>query len=155
MRGALGFGITVAAVTGFASIASAQCEYDSECGSDSVCDAGRCRTRPPRAEPDDSGRLRKSGKRIGKPGLMAAGIVLAASGPVVMTVGLLTTHCNSPGSTCNVEQRLLLFGLAGGALIGIGVPLIVMGAKRVPERQVILVPSISPERASLSVQLTL
>jgi len=122
---------------------------------------------PPREsapEPDvrffDEDKPRKAKKRIGKPGMLVAGIVLASAAPIVLVVGVLTTSCHyssldSSSSGCDANARLLAFGLGAAALVGIGVPLIVIGAKRVPVRQVSIAPWLAPRQAGLQLHLAL
>lgn len=156
-------------VLGWSALARAECSTDSECKADRICEAGRCvapspSTTPPAARVaaprahffDTEEPRRKPGKRIGNPALMTAGIVVAASGPALWMVGALTTTCDrSVDAECNAGPRLLAFFAGGLALIGVGVPMIVIGAKRVPLRRVTAVPWLGPHRGGLQLQLEL
>ncbi len=171
----------VAAVVLFSSAgAQAQCTMDKDCKGDRVCEAGQCTTPadeaevPPADTPaagaaapapqpdvrffDDDEQPRKVKKRLTSPGMMAGGIVLTSAGPIFLMVGVLTTHCSYESrldGSCNAGTRLLAFGLGAAALVGVGIPLIVMGAKRVPARHVALAPWLSPEHAGLQLHLEL
>jgi hypothetical protein len=101
---------------------------------------------------------RKPKKRIGRPGLMATGIVLTALGPMVFVVGALSSQCGGDGSSggCDeARQRLVGVALVSLALIGVGIPLIVVGAKRVPVRQVTVGPWLAPRQAGLQLHVAL
>lgn len=94
---------------------------------------------------------RKPAKRLRSPGMMAGGIVLTSLGPVLLMAGVLSSSC--PG--CSSGPRMLAFVLGAATCIGIGVPLIVMGAKRVPVHQVTLAPWLAPRQAGMQLQLSL
>jgi hypothetical protein len=113
---------------------------------------------PPRARFfDDEAPARKPGKRIGNPALMTAGIIIAASGPALWMTGAFTTSCDrTVDAECNAGPRLLAFFVGGLALIGAGVPMIVIGAKRVPAGRVTAAPWLAPRRGGgLQLQLEL
>lgn len=160
----------IGVVLGSSALAHAECSKDIECEGERVCEAGHCvaespsalpqatQTAPPRARFfDDEAPTRKPGKRIGNPALMTAGIVVAASGPALWITGALTTSCDRTVDTeCNAGPRLLAFFAGGLALIGAGVPMIVIGAKRVPAGRVTAAPWFAPRRGGgLQLQLEL
>src|SRR5687768_10320882 len=138
-----GLGVMVAALALLLSgVARAECSKDTDCKGDRICDAGQCTAAAPASASDDTGRERerffdedenekpaKVKKRIGKPGLMVGGIVLAAAAPVVLVVGVATTpSCADP--PCGFGNRMLAFGLISLGMVGAAVPMIVIGAKR-------------------------
>jgi hypothetical protein len=106
----------------------------------------------------DEDKPRQVDKRIKSPGLMVAGIVLTAAGPTVWIVGALSLSCrndNPDGSSSSCQAGVAgawLF-LGGAVLIGTGIPLIVMGAKRVPVARVAVAPWVSPRDAGLALRL--
>lgn len=105
-------------------------------------------------EPEDE-QPRKVQKRIGNPGLMIGGIVLASAAPIVLGVGVATSSCSSDGggSQCDIGDRVVAFGLISLAMIGAAIPMIVIGAKRVPARQVAIGPLLAPGLSGLQLQL--
>jgi hypothetical protein len=154
----------------FSRSVRAECSKDTDCKGDRICDAGQCTAAPaptsdgPTAERDrffdedenenENERPAKVKKRIGKPGLMIGGIVLASAAPVVLAVGVVTTpQCGD--ATCGMGNRLLAFGLISLGMVGAAVPMIVIGAKRVPVRTVAVGPLLSPRLAGLQLQLRL
>jgi hypothetical protein len=109
-------------------------------------------------EEHEGDKPRKVKKRIGNPGLMIGGIVLASAAPIVLVAGVATSSCSygdSGYARCNVGERVLAFGLISVAMIGAAVPMIVIGAKRVPVRQVALGPLVGPRLSGLQLQLRL
>jgi hypothetical protein len=110
-------------------------------------------------EPDTE-RPRRVNKRIGNPALMVGGIVLASAAPIVLVAGLLSSpSCSGPGvspsGTCDDGLRIVTFSLISLAMIGAAVPMIVIGAKRVPVRTVAVGPLLAPRLAGLQLQLRL
>jgi hypothetical protein len=103
-------------------------------------------------EPEDE-KPRKVQKRIGRPGLMIGGIVLASAAPIVLVVGVTTAHCSS--ESCDTDNRIAAFSLISLAMIGAAVPMIVIGAKRVPVRRVAVGPLLAPGLSGLQLQLRL
>ncbi len=106
---------------------------------------------------DDDPPTSKPKKRIGKPGVLAVGIVLTAAAPIVLMAGVLSSTCNRyEGVDCADENaRLLGLSVASLALLGAGIPLIVIGAKRVPVRSVSAAPWIGPRDGGLVLRLTM
>jgi hypothetical protein len=175
--------VLLGALTSVSAVAHAQCTMDVDCKGERVCERGECRmpaelppapsspenadapaldAAPPRAsmsEPpsyffDDEDTRPKPKKRIGKPGMMVAGIVLVSSAPIVLVAGVLSTSCNRDTTdSCDVAPRLLGFTAASLILIGAGVPLIVIGAKRVPVARVSAVPWVGRRDAGLQLLL--
>jgi hypothetical protein len=166
------------AITATATVARAQCATDQECKGDRICEAGQCVAPPavsaPAHAPDDASapasiererffeepedeKPRKVQKRIGNPGLMIGGIVLASAAPVVLGVGVATASCSSDGggTRCDIGDRVVAFGLISLAMVGAAVPMIVIGAKRVPVRRVAIGPLLAPGLAGLQLQLRL
>lgn len=162
----------MAVVVSFAGVARAECTKDTDCKSDRICDAGQCTAPPASAPPaasveaaepieretffdeEESERPARVKKRIGNPGLMVGGIVLAAAAPVVLAVGVVTNpDCAEP--PCGIGGRVALFSLIALGMVGAGVPMIVIGAKRVPVRSVEVTPVLGPQHAGLQLQLRL
>ena len=104
----------------------------------------------------DEQKPRKVKKRISSPGMMVAGIVLTAAGPTVWIVGVLSSTCrndNPDSSSCGPGLNGAWLFLGGAVLIGTGIPLIVIGAKRVPATRVAIAPWASPRDAGLALRL--
>lgn len=109
-------------------------------------------------EENEGDKPRKVKKRIGNPRLMVGGIVLTSAAPIVLVAGVASSSCSyddSGSSRCDIGERVLAFGLISLALIGAGVPMIVIGAKRVPVQQVALGPLLGPGLSGLQLQLRL
>lgn len=100
-------------------------------------------------------RSRKPPKRIGNPALMTAGIIVTAAGPTLWMVGLFTTPCDRSSHDCDPGARMAGFFLGGLALIGGGIPMIVIGAKRVPVGHLSAVPWVGPRESGLQLRLDL
>ena len=174
MRGGFGGVMVALAIAATATVARAQCATDQECKGDRICEAGQCVAPPAPAaqadasadapvererffeEPEDE-KPRKGKKRIGNPGLMIGGIVLASAAPIVLGVGVATASCSSDGgdTRCDIGERVVAFGLISLAMVGAAVPMIVIGAKRVPVRQVAIGPLLAPGLSGLQLQLRL
>jgi hypothetical protein len=106
----------------------------------------------------DEEKPRKVKKRISNPALMVTGIVLTAAGPTLWIVGVLSSSCrndNSDSTSCGPGVTGAWLFLGGAALIGTGIPLIVIGAKRVPATRVAVAPWVSPRDAGLALRLEL
>jgi hypothetical protein len=104
----------------------------------------------------DEEKPRKVKKRISNPSLMVAGIVLTAAGPTVWIVGVLSSTCRNDDSdspSCGPGVNGAWMFLGGAVLIGTGIPLIVIGAKRVPANRVAIAPWVSRRDAGLSLRL--
>lgn len=105
----------------------------------------------------DEEKPRKVKKRISNPAMMVAGIVLTAAGPTVWIVGVLSSTCrndNPDASTsCGPGVGGAWLFLGGAVSIGTGIPLIVIGAKRVPATRVSVAPWVSPRNAGLALRL--
>lgn len=165
--------LLIAVVVSFAGVARAECTKDTDCKGDRICDAGQCTAAPASAAPaiaaaaeqepverehffeeQESERPARVKKRIGNPGLMVGGIVLAAAAPVVLAVGVVTNpDCADP--PCGIGGRVALFSLIALGMVGAGVPMIVIGAKRVPVRTLEVTPVLGPQHAGLQLQLRL
>jgi hypothetical protein len=138
--------------------AHAECTKDTECKGDRVCEAGSCVAPPPGSAPAPAQQpaaapapvapapvapapvapvpapavpveTKPKTKRY-SPGMMVAGIFLASGGPIVLLLGIVE-NCSAPGCESNAQGVGLT--VAGLAMIGIGIPLIVMGSQRVPD----------------------
>ena len=104
----------------------------------------------------DEEKPRKVKKRISNPAMMVAGIVLTAAGPTVWIVGVLSSTCrngNPDSPSCGPGVNGAWLFLGGAVLIGTGIPLIVIGAKRVPATRVAIAPWLSPRDAGFALRL--
>lgn len=122
-------------------------------------------TREPAAEPKPKPKLERNST-----GMMAAGIVMVSISPIPLIAGLLYS---ATGAVCRGSDRAIdgsndrdcshygtatiVYTSTALVLIGVGVPLIVIGAKRVPERdpEVAVLPYATPEGAGLRLRLQL
>lgn len=87
--------------------------------------------------------------------MLAGGIVLTSLAPIVFYAGVLTNSCGFD-SSCDNDQALLAVSLTSLVMLGVGIPLIVAGAKReTPKAQVTLAPWVSTEQAGLQLHLSL
>jgi hypothetical protein len=165
MRCGIGL-VLVALAVSVTGVARAECSKDTDCKGDRICDGGQCTALPAAAresraaererffDEDETSEKPKVKKRIGNRGLMIGGIVLASAAPVVLGVGVATTpRCGD--SACDFGTRLLAFGLVSLGMVGAAVPMIVIGAKRVPVRTVAVGPLLAPDLAGLQLQLRL
>jgi hypothetical protein len=98
-------------------------------------------------------RSHKPAKRIGNPALMTGGIIVTAAGPTLWMVGVLTMSCDRTSDDCDAGARFAGFFLGGLALIGGGIPMIVIGAKRVPVGHLSAVPWVGPREGGLQLRL--
>ena len=108
----------------------------------------------------DEQKPRRVTKRISNPALMVAGIVLTAAGPTVWIVGALSSTCRNDdidgsSSSCGPGVGGAWMFLGGAVLIGTGIPLIVIGAKRVPAARVAVAPWVSPRNTGLALRVEL
>ena len=96
-------------------------------------------------------------RRIHSTGMLVSGIVITSLAPIVFYAGVLSTAggCDNGGSSCDNDDRLLVVTLATLALLGVGIPLIVTGARREPVAQVRVSPLLSPQLAGLQLHLEL
>jgi hypothetical protein len=181
--GLLGGGAAVFAT----SLAQAQCTMDTECKGDRVCDAGSCvapksgatTTPRPTSEPaqsqpaPDAGTAEPVDTRPAQPkmrrhstGMMAGGIVMVSLAPVALIVagfaGLGKALCGvddyDSSRTCSGYDPVIYGSLAGAfVLVGAGVPLLVIGAKKEPvddsDATATISPWATPTSGGLSIRL--
>ncbi|HYQ17007.1 MAG TPA: hypothetical protein VEQ58_14650, partial [Polyangiaceae bacterium] len=162
-----------AAIVCSSSLAHAECTKDTECEGENVCEAGQC-TAPtptpaptpaptPQAAPSappkayffdaEANKPHKVPKRIKNPGLLVGGILTATAGLSLVVYGAIAnSDCSSCVSDVPVPSPPQLVGLL---LMGVGVPLIVIGAKREPEPRAAISAWVSPQRSGLQLQLRL
>ncbi len=88
------------------------------------------------------------------PGMLAGGIVLTSLAPIVFYAGVLSNSCGFE-SNCDNDQRLLAVSLASLVLLGVGIPMIVTGARRESATKVSVGPWVSPQQAGLQLRLRL
>ena len=154
--------------------ARAQCTKDIECKGDRVCNDGVCaapRPEPPRMAESPVAEPTKYRRRTG---LLVSGIVMSSVGVGTLigalAVGVVKATCNRdleetlPASAadelddCNSYDSPLLLLTAGGLLLtGAGVPLMIIGAKKVPvqDARVGVSPWLGPRSAGLTLRLAL
>jgi hypothetical protein len=148
--------------------AHAECTKDTECKGDRVCEAGSCVAPPPGSAPAPAQEpaaapapapapapvapaapvpapaapveTKPKTKRY-SPGMMVAGIFLVSGGPIVLLLGI-ASNCSVPGCESNAQGVGLT--VAGLGMIGLGVPLIVMGSQRVPDESTAPRATLSP-----------
>jgi hypothetical protein len=93
------------------------------------------------------------------PGMLVGGVVLTSLAPIVFFWGVANTTCTQhdsdlSGGGCNDnDDRMLAVGLTSLVLLGVGIPLIVVGGKRTPATRVSLGPWVSPRQAGLQLRL--
>lgn len=96
---------------------------------------------------------RRVRRRFKQPGLFVVGIVTVSTGGVLAMYSLLGESCEL-GNCGSTETRSALL-LGSLAAIGIGVPMIVIGARRENVPGVALAPWILPGRGGVQLQLRL
>lgn len=191
----------------FASLSHAQCDKDTDCKGDRVCEAGVCVSPPPAAAPAPEPALapapapapapaaplaepsrpistatmadeprdtkpRRDWKRHST-GMMAGGIVMVSFVPIAllaaMVADLQQTACEAGGTyslntnrtshtDCDRYDATIYGGIISGVvLLGAGIPMIVVGAKREPLAggSVKLAPWATPSAAGLRLHLDL
>jgi hypothetical protein len=141
----------------------AACSTDNECPGDDICEEGRCMASPAsrHGETHEQPLPPAKGKRH-SPGMMAAGIVLTSLAPVGLVVtsfGFLTC-AGLDGSerrgTSSCHSELMIGGLiATIACPSIGIPLIVVGARREPVASARVAPWATPHGAGVALRLEL
>ena len=97
------------------------------------------------------------------PGMMAAGIVLVSAAPIVFFSALMSNACSynvaSETQDCGNGSTAIALTMVGIGLIGGGIPLIVIGAKKVPVTEpaptATLSPWATPTSAGASFRLAL
>lgn len=85
--------------------------------------------------------------------MLAGGILLTAAAPILLITGVLSVTCF--GSCHRSGNRELGYTVGALALLSVGIPLIVIGAKRVPVTRVSAVPWLGPQNAGLNLRLDL
>jgi hypothetical protein len=149
------------------SAARAQCTKDTECKGDRVCSDGVCSApeEPPAADPTKYRR---------RTGLLVTGIVMSSVGVGTLigalAVGVVKATCNRDfdemrlASTADelddctsYDNPLLLLTAGGLVLTGAGVPLLIMGAKKVPVQaaRVGVSPWLGPRSGGLTLHVAL
>ena len=95
-------------------------------------------------------------------GMFAGGIVMVSIGALALGVAVIssgTSRCDTDssfgGQSCDRSPNYTAFLISAG-LLGAGIPMIIIGGKRVPvEPQTGLSPWVSPQGGGLRLQLTL
>jgi len=160
MRGGWWAGLIALGMLCQVRLAHAECGKDLDCEGEQICEAGQC-VAPPAPAPAPA-RARDSDepapprpaapprRRLKHPGLLALGITSAGVGTVVL---LFVAASCSDGMCHSGSGEPVLLGTLG--LVGLGVPLIVLGAEREPVPTVAVIPIVSPRQGGLSLQLRL
>jgi hypothetical protein len=92
-------------------------------------------------------------KRRRSTGMMVGGIVLTSLAPIVLYVGLVSNQCSSGRSSCSNQNLAVVVTTL--TMLGVGIPLIVIGAKRVPVTRVSVGPWLAPRHGGLHLRLDL
>ncbi|MDF3069159.1 MAG: putative rane protein [Polyangiaceae bacterium] len=166
--------------------ARAQCSMDTECKGERICEQGRCVDPPvpapaalaappapvvvapvappalPPEEPAPPKMVRHS------KGMMAGGIVMTALAPVALivsgTAALSQSVCgwgddsSYYGDRCDYDGVIYGSLVVGAVLLGVGIPLIVIGSKKEPESEHLsatVTPWATPSAAGLGVRVEL
>lgn len=154
------------------SLSYAQCAKDTDCKADRVCDAGKCvapavapaapavaqpqaapPSAPAAAAPAPAAPPRAPAVKMQRhsTGMMVGGIVMVSLAPVALLVSgfarLGKVICDADNDRgCDQDYDPTIYGalLTGVALVGVGIPLIVIGAKKEPIEAAEATATISP-----------
>lgn len=168
---------------GSTSLARAQCTMDTECKGERICEGGKCvaplavsplpapaaaaepmpRTTPtpaPMAAPANPPPAPEKPKlRRNSTGMMVGGIVMVSLSPVALffaaIYGVAYATCSHDCEGYETAAQVSL--LSATVLAGTGVPLIVVGARKVPVETggATLTPWLAPRAAGLGLRLQL
>lgn len=93
------------------------------------------------------------------PAMMAAGIVMVAAAPIVFVSAIMSNACAydpGPSSSCGNGTTAVVLTIVGLGLLGGGIPLIIMGAKKEPvTATATLSPWVSPDGAGAALRMDL
>jgi hypothetical protein len=115
---------------------------------------------PPK-EPDESQLPRRSVP------MMVGGAVMIPVGALVLAIAVMTSShsdckedefgrvSSEEMDRCDNTTRKVVLGITGAALVGGGIPLVVIGSKRVPAARAGLAPWLSRDSAGLNLRLEL
>jgi hypothetical protein len=161
-------------------VAHAECTKDFDCEGELICEEGRCVTAPPPPSPaapprvapaaptvvrsigeerprffDDTDATKRPRvrRRFKHPGLLVVGIVTTSAGVLLSMSALLSSACELGNCRDTSTREALLLASLGA--IGVGVPMIVFGAKRENAPSVALTPWVMPGQGGLRLQLHL
>jgi hypothetical protein len=168
------------------SMSYAQCAKDTDCKSDRVCEAGKCvapavapavpvAARPAAAPPSAQVAPAAASEPVEdtpvkmqrhSTGMMVGGIVMLSLAPVALLVSGIARIgkgiCDIDDERgCDQDYDPTIYGslLTGVALIGVGVPLLVIGAKKEPVEDLAAIATVSPwataEAAGIGVRIDL
>jgi hypothetical protein len=168
------------------SLSHAQCAKDTDCKADRVCEAGTCvapvaapaaalAAQPPAAPPNaqapapvrvDAPRAPAVKMERHSTGMMAGGIVMLSLAPVALVVSgfarLAKVVCDADRDVgCDEDYDPTIYGalLTGVALVGVGIPLVVIGAKKepveAPEATATISPWATPNGAGVGLRIDL
>jgi len=148
-------------------LSHAQCAKDTDCKADRVCDAGKSpQAAPaaaappvqaplgprPTAEPPPDPPMTKRKMQRHSTGMMVGGIVMVSLTPVALVVagvaGIGDGLCRIDHSeaSCDSDYDATIYGalLSAVVLAGVGIPLLVIGAKKEPVEDDDMTATISP-----------
>jgi hypothetical protein len=149
------------------SVAQAQCTRDTECKGNRVCEARVCTTSSTLAEEPDAEPAAPpvKGERHST-GMMVGGIVMVSFAPIALLTSLVAnmekSSCEMSSvygpslGDCDRYDPTIIGGLvAAGALTAIGIPLIVIGARREPAAVASVTPWTTPHGGGLGLRVDL
>lgn len=157
------------------SAARAQCTKDIECKGERICSDGVCAAPSPAvprsSEPPAASLTQPAAeptKYRRRTGLLVTGIVMSSVGVGALigalAVGVVKSTCNrdvgeldEPDDCRSYDSPLLLLTAGGLVLTGAGVPLLILGAKKVPVHaaRASVTPWLAPRSAGLTLRLVL
>ncbi len=150
------------------SRAQAQCAKDMDCKGDRICEAGKCVTAPPAAAPAAApvavsapvAPAAKAPPAQARPkpkmerhstGMMVSGIVMLSLSPVAfLTAGIARLGkgiCDvADERRCDDDYDPTIYGalLTGVVFVGVGIPLLVVGAKKEPVEEEVAKATVTP-----------
>ena len=147
------------------SVAQAQCTKDTDCKGNRICDAGVCTTAPTQAGVPDAAPAAPPAQVVvlapqappsapvkgerHSTAMMVGGIVMVSFAPIALITSAIAnvekSGCEDgiygPIKDCDKYDPTIYGGLiAAGALVAVGIPLIVIGANREPVSTAIVTP---------------
>ena len=114
------------------------------------------------AEPEEAPRAKPKGKRHST-GMMVGGIVITSFSPISFAFAMLGALCGvsidgsegSPNNHCDGSSYFVGGMAVTGVLLGVGIPLIVVGARRDGAPTARLAPWVTPDSAGLGLRFDL
>jgi hypothetical protein len=162
------------------SVAQAQCSKDTDCKGNRICEAGVCTAAPTQAGAPDAAPAAPPAQVVvlapqAQPptpvkgprhstAMMVGGIVMVSFAPIALITSAIANvekhGCEDgiygPIRDCDQYNPTIYGGLiAAGALVAIGIPLIVIGAKRDPVGTATVTPWATPHGGGLGLRIDL